>query len=131
MEEKNLNVSTEEQETEKKKNPLLSENPVVIAQKEKMATYLNQHSKQVFIIMIVLIAISVIISIYMSLSRERQDFKPSEVKTNIENTTGREVQHFNKLMNDYDRLKEKEAQADKLIEAYEKEALKQKEQPNK
>lgn len=81
--------------------------------------------------MIVLIAISVIISIYMSLSRERQDFKPSEVKTNIENTTGREVQHFNKLMNDYDRLKEKEAQADKLIEAYEKEALKQKEQPNK
>ena len=107
MEEKNLNVSTEEQETEKKKNPLLSENPVVIAQKEKMATYLNQHSKQVFIIMIVLIAISVIISIYMSLSRERQDFKPSEVKTNIENTTGREVQHFNKLMNDYDRLKEK------------------------
>ncbi len=131
MEEKNLNVSTEEQETEKKKNPLLSENPVVIAQKEKMATYLNQHSKQVFIIMIVLIAISVIISIYMSLSRERQDFNPSEVKTNIENTTGREVQHFNKLMNDYDRLKEKEAQADKLIEAYEKEALKQKEQPNK
>lgn len=131
MEEKNLNVSTEEQETEKKKNPLLSENPVVIAQKEKMATYLNQHSKQVFIIMLVLIAISVIISIYMSLTRERQDFKPSEVKTNIENTTGREVQHFNKLMNDYDRLKEKEAQADKLIEAYEKEALKQKEQPNK
>lgn len=127
MEDKNLNTSQPERHPEdKKQNPLLSENPIVVGQKEKVADYLNKHSKPVFIIMLVLIAISIAISIYMSLNRKYQDFKPSEVKTNFQNSTGQEIQQFNKLLDDYDKMKEKEAKVDKTIEELEKEYSKQK-----
>lgn len=121
MEDKNLDTSqAENQPEEKEQTPLLSENPIVLAQKEKMADYLNKHSRQVFVIMLILIAISIAISIYMSLNRKYQDFRPSEVKTNFQNSTGQEIQQFNNLKNDYNRLKAKEKRVDSLIDRIEK-----------
>lgn len=114
-------MEAEEKNNEEKKDktPLLSENPIVIEKQKQVADYMNKHSRPIFIGMLILIAISIGLSIFVSLSRKRQDFKPSEVKNHFENSTGREINKFNNLLNDYDNLKEKERKADSLIDYYE------------
>ena len=108
-------MSEKEKKQEKEKHPLLSENPVIIEQKQKMSEYMNKHSRVIFIAMLVLIAISVGISVYTSLTRKRVEFKPRE----IENSTGQEIVKFNKLMDDYNSLKAKERRVDSLIDRIE------------
>jgi predicted Holliday junction resolvase-like endonuclease len=113
-------MSEKEKKQEKEQTPLLSENPVIIEQKQKMSEYMNKHSRLIFIIMLVLIGISVGISVYTSLTRKRVEFKPREVKTKIENSTGQEIGKFNKLVDEYNSLKSKEKRVDSLIEKIEK-----------
>lgn len=112
-----------EKKQEKEQNPLLSENPVIIEQKQKMSEYMNKHSRLIFIIMLILIGISVGISVYTSLTRKRVEFKPTEVKTSIENSTGQEIGKFNKLMDEYNSLKSKEKRVDSLIDRIEEKKL--------
>ncbi|MDR1501995.1 MAG: hypothetical protein LBT43_06025 [Prevotella sp.] len=112
-------MSEKEKKQEKEKHPLLSENPVIIEQKQKMSEYMNKHSRVIFIAMLILIAISVGISVYTSLTRKTVEFKPKEVKTKIENSTGQEIGRFNKLMDEYNSLKAKEKRVDSLIERIE------------
>lgn len=112
-------MSEENKKQEKEKHPLLSENPVIIEQKQKMSEYMNKHSRVIFITMLILIGLSVGISVYTSLVRKRVEFKPREVKTKIESSTGQEIGKFNKLMDEYNSLKSKEKRVDSLIDRIE------------
>lgn len=108
------------QTKEKYDTPLLSENPIFIEKRKEVENFLNSKSKPIFIIMLILIAVSVIFSIFLSLTRKPREFNPTPVS--IENTnykTG--VGEFNSLYSRFKELKEEEKKVDNLLIEIQKE----------
>ena len=101
----------------KETTPLITENPVFIEKKKEVENYLNRNSKPIFIIMIVLIALSILLSIFLSLTRKPREFEPERTSLQLPNVQS-EIQKFNALHSQYKNLREEEERIDSLIQNY-------------
>lgn len=98
-----------------RKTLLFFENPYWIEQKKKVESYLNSRSKTVFIIMLVVIALSIALSVISSLTRERRSFKAPVTNTEILNNPHDGIESIGSLIKEYRQLKSKEKEVNEFI----------------
>lgn len=95
--------------------PLLSENPIFIEKKKKVESYMDNNSKPLFIAMLIIIAISIIISVISTITRKEKTFViPSPKETIIDNTTN-DFEKMGSLWKEYKSLKEEEKKIDEVL----------------
>lgn len=98
-----------------KKTLLFFENPYWIEQKKKVESYLNSRSKTVFIIMLVVIALSIALSVISSLTRERRSIKAPVTNIKTLNNSHDGIGSIGSLIKEYKELKSKEKEVNEFI----------------
>lgn len=82
---------------------------------ERTKSYLNQNSKNVFIVMLCLIGISILISVYSAMTRKKESLKIENVTDEIKNNVSGEYQHLLNTHRLYEDLKEKESEVNAIL----------------